>query len=158
VPAPLFLGGIAPDPGVSVVQRPSQTGPGDRARSAYLLGLLDLRQGGTRDARRKEQVGIHVETGGIVSPVHTCGVSPPLEKAFARDTQDPPPFLLWASTGSSDCPRISRGWAAAITANAHIRARLAVLADPLLAVTCIGAGRWAEDPGDTWTRRENTPT
>ena len=81
--APLVLRGAAPDTSVAAFQRPSQARPAYRARSAYLLGFIDLRQGSTRGAERKEQVGIHVATGGIVTPVAILGVPSPLEKALA---------------------------------------------------------------------------
>src|SRR3984957_10046321 len=92
--APLFLGGATPDASVSVVQRPSQAWPADRACSAYPLGLFDLRDGSTYNAERKEQFGVRVATSGVVTPVHICGVSSPLEKVLARDAhRGPPPFL-----------------------------------------------------------------
>src|SRR5712691_859310 len=45
--APLVLSGAAPDASIAAVQRPPQAGRAHRARSAYLLGFVDLRQGGT---------------------------------------------------------------------------------------------------------------
>jgi len=57
--------------------------------------LFDLRHAGTYGAERKEQFGIHVATCGVVTPVHICGVSSPLEKVLARDTHRGPPPFLW---------------------------------------------------------------
>ena len=44
--APLVLRGAAPDTGVAAFQRPPQARPAYRARSAYLLGFIDLEQRG----------------------------------------------------------------------------------------------------------------
>jgi hypothetical protein len=93
--APLVLSGAAPDTGIAALQCPPQTRSAHRARSAYLLGFVDLKQGGTRGAEGKKQVGIHVATGGVVTPVRALGVPSPLEKVLARVThRATPPFLL----------------------------------------------------------------
>ena len=93
--APLVLRGAAPDTSVAAFQRPPQARPAYRARSAYLLGFIDLGQGGTRGAERKEQVGIHVATGGIVTPVRALGFPSPPEQDSARTVHRfTPPFLL----------------------------------------------------------------
>ena len=42
--APLVLRGAAPDTSIAAFQRPSQARPAHRARSAYLLGFVDLEQ------------------------------------------------------------------------------------------------------------------
>jgi hypothetical protein len=93
--APLVLSGAAPDTGIAALQCAPQTRFAHRARSAYLLGFVDLKQGGTRGAEGKKQVGIHVATGGVVTPVRALGVPSPLEKVLARVThRATPPFLL----------------------------------------------------------------
>ena len=93
--APLVLGGAAPDTSIAALQRPPQARLAHRARSAYLLGFVDLKQGGTRGAKGKEQVGIDVPTGGVVTPVRAPGVASPLEKALAYVAhRAAPPFLL----------------------------------------------------------------
>jgi hypothetical protein len=97
VDAPLVLRGATPDTSIPGVQRPPQTWHAHRARSADLLGFVDLKQRGTRGAERKEQVGIHVAADGIVTPIRAIGVSSPLEKALARiDHQATPPSSSWA--------------------------------------------------------------
>jgi hypothetical protein len=109
--APLVLRGAAPDTSVAAFQRPSQARPAYRARSAYLLGFIDLGQGGTRGAERKEQVGIHVATGGIVTPVAILGVPPPLEEALAWVTHR----ARHLSSSRAWAPRLSKcfAWLAA---------------------------------------------
>ena len=109
--APLVLRGAAPDTSVAAFQRPPQARPAYRARSAYLLRFIDLRQGGTRGAERKEQVGIHVATGGIVTPVAILGVPSPLEKALAWVTHR----ARHLSSSRAQAPRLWRCHAPAIS-------------------------------------------
>ena len=137
--APLVLRGAAPDTSVAAFQRPSQARPAYRARSAYLLGFIDLRQGGTRGAERKEQVGIHVATGGIVTPVAILGVPSPLEKALAWVTHRARHLFLLAGADAAALshpghPSVSRGWPPATTADAHRSTLLAGPPEFLLAV------------------------
>src|SRR3954451_21950273 len=69
--ASLVLGKATPDAGVlSGLQRPLQAGVHDRAPAADGLGLLDLQQGRAGVADREEQLGILVEAGSAVAPVH----------------------------------------------------------------------------------------
>jgi hypothetical protein len=82
--APLLLGGATPDASGANVRCPPQAWFAHRAGPAYLLGFVDLGQGGTRGADGKEQLGIHVATGGIVTPVRALDVPSRSEKALAR--------------------------------------------------------------------------
>jgi len=44
------------------------------AATADLLGLLDLEDRGTRVADREEELGVLVEAGGTVAPIHGWGI------------------------------------------------------------------------------------
>lgn len=82
--APLLLGGATPDTSGANVRCPLQACFAHGAGSAYLLGFVDLGQGSIRGADGKEQLGIHVATGGIVTPVRALDVPSRSEKALAR--------------------------------------------------------------------------
>ncbi|MDX6391279.1 MAG: hypothetical protein QOJ73_2342 [Streptosporangiaceae bacterium] len=91
--APLLLSGAAPDAGIlAALQCPAQTRSAHHARSAYLLGFIDLKQGLTRCPNREEQVGIHVAASGAATPVRavdTLGVRRALEKELSCIAHQP---------------------------------------------------------------------
>jgi len=98
--------------------------------------LFYLRQGSTHGAERKEQLGIHVAAGGLVTPVRIGGV-PSLEKVLARDTHGTRHLSCWEACGSGVITLATQGFRAA----RHVPSwrtpiviyRLAVMAEPLLA-------------------------
>jgi two-component sensor histidine kinase len=68
---PLVLAQPAPDPVVlTCFQRPLQARVADIAPPADLLGLVDLEEGRSGVPNREEQLGVLVQTGGLVAPIH----------------------------------------------------------------------------------------
>jgi hypothetical protein len=94
--APLVLGRATPHPGILAAgQSPCQTGFAYRARPAYLLGFIDLKQRWARRANGEEQVGIDTLAGGLLAPVRVRRPRLAPEKAVARLAHRAmPPFFV----------------------------------------------------------------